>query len=247
MASGKRASMREGPLAALFRKTEEDAKQAERRARRADRRSRRSRRARRRTRRCRTPSRADRGGRAASSRRRRTACARAFSSELPDNLLEPATPAGERTRRVRTPEPGSTTPSRAPTRPSARPRSARPSPPASRSSASSASAAAAPTPINRMVEAQVAGRRVPRDQHRPAVAAGVRRRHHAAHRREPHARARLGLQPGPRARRRDGGLRPHQGAAEGLGHDLRRRRRGRRHRHRRGARSSRGSPSSSAR
>jgi cell division protein FtsZ len=29
MASGKRASMREGPLAALFRKTEEDAKQAE--------------------------------------------------------------------------------------------------------------------------------------------------------------------------------------------------------------------------
>ncbi|MEA2142113.1 MAG: hypothetical protein QOI64_543, partial [Solirubrobacteraceae bacterium] len=28
MASGKRASMREGPLAALFRKTEEDAKQA---------------------------------------------------------------------------------------------------------------------------------------------------------------------------------------------------------------------------
>ena len=29
----------------------------------------------------------------------------AFSSELPDNLLEPSTPAGERTRRVRTPEP----------------------------------------------------------------------------------------------------------------------------------------------
>ena len=29
MASGKRASMREGPLAALFRKTEEDAARAE--------------------------------------------------------------------------------------------------------------------------------------------------------------------------------------------------------------------------
>ncbi|MDQ3722007.1 MAG: cell division protein FtsZ, partial [Actinomycetota bacterium] len=100
MASGKRASMREGPLAALFRKTEEDARQAEPEA---------------------TPieeippREAPHPSLSHPSEpieehepviptpqdRLRSA----FSSELPDNLLEPTTPAGERSRRVRTPEP----------------------------------------------------------------------------------------------------------------------------------------------
>ena len=91
MASGKRASMREGPLAALFRKTEEDAARAEadgedardaRRRRRPSRpsrrRSRRSRRARSRTRRspsAPTPEAAEAESRRPRSRRRRSACA----------------------------------------------------------------------------------------------------------------------------------------------------------------------------
>jgi len=100
MASGKRASMREGPLAALFRKTEEDAKQAEPPeptpieeipAREAP-----------------HPSLAhpseplEEAAPAIPSPQDRLRSA--FSSELPENLLEPATPAGERSR-VRTPEP----------------------------------------------------------------------------------------------------------------------------------------------
>src|SRR4051812_21149910 len=99
MASGKRASMREGPLAALFRKTEEDAKHAEPPeptpieeipAREAP-----------------HPSLAhpseplEEKAPAIPSPQDRLRSA--FSSELPENLLEPATPAGERSR-VRTPE-----------------------------------------------------------------------------------------------------------------------------------------------
>ena len=46
----------------------------------------------------------------------------------------------------------------------------------------------------------------------------------------------VGLGPEHRPPGGDGGLRPHEGPAEGLGHDLHRRRLRRRHRHRRGAR-----------
>jgi cell division protein FtsZ len=105
MASGKRASMREGPLAALFRKTEEDAKQAEAAAsapeptpideippRDAP-----------------HPSLSHPSGQIVDEDpyipspqdRLRSA----FSSELPDNLMEPATAAGERISSVRTPVP----------------------------------------------------------------------------------------------------------------------------------------------
>ncbi|HEX4363910.1 MAG TPA: cell division protein FtsZ [Solirubrobacteraceae bacterium] len=112
MASGKRASMREGPLAALFRKTEEDAKQSD--AAGDD------------------VSAADHAAAAASRAPEPTPIDEippreaphpslahpseplediepyipspqdrlrsAFSSELPENLLEPSTPAGERER-----------------------------------------------------------------------------------------------------------------------------------------------------
>ena len=56
--------------------------------------------------------------------------------------------------------------------------------------------------VNRMIEAEVAGRRVHRRQHRHAVAAAVDGRRHAAHRRRGHARPRRRLQPGARPRRR---------------------------------------------
>ncbi len=102
MASGKRASMREGPLAALFRKTEEDAKAAETEVeptpldeippREAPHPS---------LSHPSEPIEEDEPVIPTPQDRLRSA----FSSELPDNLLEPATPAGERTRRVRTPEP----------------------------------------------------------------------------------------------------------------------------------------------
>ena len=79
-------------------------------------------------------------------------------------------------------------------------------------------------------------RRVHRRQHRPPVAAAVHRGRHRPHRRPGHARPRLGRERRARPPRRDGGVRQGQVAAEGLGHDLHHRRRGRRHRHRRGAR-----------
>ena len=106
MASGKRASMREGPLAALFRKTEEDAKSADAAAASAP-----------------DPTPVDEipardaphpslshpSGPIEDDEpyipspqdRLRSA----FSSELPDNLMEPATAAGERISSVRTPDP----------------------------------------------------------------------------------------------------------------------------------------------
>ena len=82
------------------------------------------------------------------------------------------------------------------------------------------------------------GRRVPGGQHRPAVAAAVDRGHHPAHRRGDHARAGVGIGRERRQAGRDGGLRPRQGAAEGLGHDLHHR--GRRRRHGHGRRADRG-------
>ena len=95
MASGKRASMREGPLAALFRKTEEDAQEIEPEV---------------------TPvqdipprevphpglaSQADDGPPPPTPQER---LRNAFSAEIPESLMEapePATPAGGRTRRGR--------------------------------------------------------------------------------------------------------------------------------------------------
>ncbi len=101
MASGKRASMREGPLAALFRKTEEDAKEAEAQVeptpveeippREAPHPS---------LSHPSEPLEEDEPVIPTPQDRLRSA----FSSDLPDNLLEPSTPAGERTRRVRTPD-----------------------------------------------------------------------------------------------------------------------------------------------
>ena len=90
-------------------------------------------------------------------------------------------------------------------------------------------------------------RRVHRGQHRSAVAAAVHRGRHRAHRRRGHARARL--RRGRRARpdRRDGGVRQAQVAAEGLGHGVHHRRRRRRHRNRARRPSSRGSRARSAR
>ena len=79
------------------------------------------------------------------------------------------------------------------------------------------------------------GRRVPRRQHRPAVAAAVDRRRHAAHRRGADARPGLGLGRRGRPRGGDGGLRPREGAAEGVGHDLHHGGRRWRHGDRRGA------------
>jgi len=104
MASGKRASMREGPLAALFRKTEEDAGQAEPEPdpapvdeiapREAPHPS---------LSHPSAPIEQDEPFIPTPQDRLRSA----FSSDLPDNLLEPSTPAGGRTRRGRTPEPAS--------------------------------------------------------------------------------------------------------------------------------------------
>ncbi len=79
------------------------------------------------------------------------------------------------------------------------------------------------------------GHRVPGRQHRPAVAAAVDGRPHAPHRGRAHARPGLGLGRQRRPPGGDGGLRPDEGPAQGLGHDLHRRRRRRRDGHRRSA------------
>ena len=112
MATGKRASMREGPLAALFRKTEEDAAQADARA--APSAGRRPRRAaapepppideipaarRSRTRRSRARDEPPPRARARASRRRRSACATRSRSDIPDNIMERRARAERRARR----------------------------------------------------------------------------------------------------------------------------------------------------
>ena len=99
MASGKRASMREGPLAALFRKTEEDATQAELEATPVEEIPPRD---------APHPSLSQPSeplpGHEPVIPTPQDRLRSAFSSELPENMLEPSTPAGERTRRVRTPD-----------------------------------------------------------------------------------------------------------------------------------------------
>ena len=206
MASGKRASMREGPLAALFRKTEEGPEGAPRTPRGAPRP--------RRPRARRRPRRADRAPRIPTPQER---LRHAFSSDLPENMMAPPT----RTSR----------------RPSAEYRvgrlRARVGQPQLRVVGVGGGGVNA---VNRMIEAEVAGVEFialntdaqslqPSDAH---VKLQIGARHHA--------RAGLRLRPRPRPRRRDGGLRPDQGAAQGLGHGVHHRRRGRRHRHGRRAR-----------
>ena len=89
--------------------------------------------------------------------------------------------------------------------------------------------------VNRMIEAQVEGVEfiaVNTDLQSLEQSPADNR---AAHRQRGHPRARLGLQPRARPHGGDGGVRPHQGRAEGLRHGVHHRRRRRRHRHRRGA------------
>ena len=161
MANPNRASMREGPLAALFRKTEEPGAET-RRARRASSRGARRSRPRRAPPRERAP--APRAERLAGPAEEQThiptpqeRLRHAFSSEIPENIMDrPATHAGGPSTHARS-----------------RPRGARRSP-GSPSSASSASAVPGVNAVNRMVEAEVEGIEFLADQHRPAVAAAVR-------------------------------------------------------------------------
>ena len=79
------------------------------------------------------------------------------------------------------------------------------------------------------------GRRVHGDQHRPSVASAVDRRRHRPPRQRRRARPRHRLEPRARLPGRVRGAGQDQAPAEGLRHGLRHRRRRRRHRHRRGA------------
>ena len=189
MGSGKRASMREGPLANLFRKTETEGLE---------------------------PPRAEEPPeRATPTPQERLR--HAFSSEIPGDMHGPARRgAASRARRL----------------PVVR---------GARRSRRRAAAAGRRRRRRRRERRQPhdrgrgLGRRVHRAQHRRAVAAAVVRARDAADRRRHHARARLGLRSRPRPPGGDGGLRPDQVAAQGLGHGVHHRGRGRRHRHRRGA------------
>ena len=242
MANGKRASMREGPLAALFRKTEE-AEEASR------------------------PRRAERPRRAAAPRAAPSAAAaHPRETGLPHPALgarEPGaagaesrvpTPAGAPAPRLLLGDPREHDGAPAPARPRRADAAREP-----------AAAHGAPTPVgqpvirvvgvggagvnavNRMVEAEVEGVEF------LAVNTDLQSLQQSTADITLHIGAELtrGLGSGSDAERRppggDGGLRPHQGAAQGLGHDLHHRRRRRRHRHRRGARSSRASRAKSAR
>ena len=84
--------------------------------------------------------------------------------------------------------------------------------------------------IDRMIDAGHHGRRVRRRQHRHPAAADERRAAEDPHRARADGGSRLGCRPGDRARRRRGGVRPDQARAAGLGHGVRRRGRGRGHR-----------------
>ena len=247
MASGKRASMREGPLADLFRKTEQAGRAGRRAAapppapRRAPASPRPPRRPRQERRAPEPPPPHPRETGYPHPSLRRDADApptpeprvptpqerlrHAFSADIPDNILEPPAPrpARRRARSVRRASPTS------------RRRGARAKPVGQPVLRVVGVGGAGVNAVNRMVEAQVEGVEFIADQHRPAVAAAVDGRHHAAHRPADHPRAGRRLEPRSRPRSRDGGVRPHQGAAQGLGHGLHRRRRRRRHGHRRGA------------
>ena len=101
--------------------------------------------------------------------------------------------------------------------------------------------------VNRMVEAEVEGVEfVAINTDLQSLQQSTRRRH-APHRAAGHARPGRRGRPGPRPPGRDGGVRPHQGPAQGQRHGVHRGRRRRRHGHGRGARSSPASPASWAR
>ena len=206
MGSGKRASMREGPLAALFRKTETGGPRAAA---------------------ARAPAQFEAApeppAAVQAARGRRGARARptpqerlrhAFSSDLPENMMSP--PAHE-------PPPSS--PGPAPYYPP--PPEAVGSPQLRVVGVGGAGVNA----VNRMIEAEVAGvqfvavntdvQSLQQSDADITLQIGAR----------PHARARLRLRSRARSQRGDGGLRPHQVAAQGLGHGVHHRGRGRRHRH----------------
>ena len=202
MASGKRASMREGPLAALFRKTEEHGLEDEVPAPESP-----------------EPRRAaphgGRGG-ARRGRRGRAAHPHAAGAAAPRLLLgDPREHPGARARSLR---------ALGGARAVARARERR-QPGAARGGRGRGRRQ------RRQPDGggRGRGRRLPRHQHRPAIPPAVGRPPDAAHRRRPHAGPRLGVGPRPRAPVRDGRARPHQVPAQGLGHDLHHRRRRWRH------------------
>ena len=214
MASGKRASMREGPLAALFRKTEtEGLRGAERRAppRPPPRRGRRA-----------APAPAPRRAGAPPEPRVPTPQERlrhAFSSDLPENMMAP--PARARRRRPRDYQWSSRAPESTPGQPQLRVVGV---------------GGGGVNAVNRMIEAEIPGVEFlafnTDAQSLQSSDAHVKLQLGARH----HARPGLRLEPRPGARRGDGGLRPDQDAAARLGHGVHHRRRGRRHRHGRRAR-----------
>ena len=192
MARRKRASMREGPLADLFRSTDESVAPEERGHRHGQRRRRR------------------RGARAGDAGPEPRPGARARSpspSRTPDPVPDPLPEAragpeptppepvpSERRRRAAEDLPRGPRPADGRSGRRARPRSGA----RSRTPPASDSPARCPAPsrlrvvgvggagvnaVNRMVEAQLPGRRVRRHQHRPSVAAELERRRHAPHRR----------------------------------------------------------------
>ena len=184
MASGKRASMREGPLAALFRNTDEDAPRARRRERRAAapraRRRRPTQRPRARSRprvrmaRRIRPSRRRSLRRARRSprlrrRRRRSGCATRSRSDIPDNILDRA-PAASRPLAPPRDEPDPYARVREDV--GQRPEQQTVGHPVLRVVGVGGAGVNA---LNRMVEAEVEGVEFIADQHRPAVAAVLRR------------------------------------------------------------------------
>ena len=189
MGSGKRASMREGPLANLFRKTETDGLE---------------------------PPRAEEPPeRATPTPQERLR--HAFSSEMPGDMMAPPD-------EVPPPGPADYQWSSVP--------DDRVGAPQLRVVGVGGGGVNA---VNRMIEAEVSGVEfIALNTDAQSLQQSVRARD-AADRRRHHARARLGLRSRSRPPGGDGGLRPHQVAAQGLGHGVHHRRRGRRHRHRRGA------------
>ncbi len=196
MPTGKRASMREGPLADLFRKTAEDTgrptpgAEQERGEQQVPV----------------LPAAAGRAARARGEVRTRPRARPSAAGRAPRALA-----AGAPAPRVLRRHPRERALARSAPRPS---RSQSPTSMPSLSEPATRSLRARPvgTPVLRVVGVGGAGvnarqpdgrgggrgRRVPRDQHRPAVAAAVRGARDPSHRRLDHARPRLGL--GPRAR-----------------------------------------------
>ena len=222
MASGKRASMREGPLAALFRSTEEG--KAERapsrrsRAPRGDPRRARRRRGRRASSRPREPSAAAEGAvratRACPTPEERLR--HVFSSEIPENILD--RPADRRRGR-------STADDQEPIH---QPGSPLTQDPVLRVVGVGGAGVNA---VDRMIEADDQRRRVHRGQHGHAVAGDLAGADARAHRQRLDPRPRCRCEPGDRPPGGARAVRRAQGPAQGRGHDLHRGRSRRRHRH----------------